>query len=368
MEESGRRIAVVLFNLGGPDSPEAIEPFLFNLFSDPSIIGVPQPFRWMLARLISKRRAPIAAKIYQNLGGKSPLLPNTQEQAAALKRALSDLGAVEVFIAMRYWHPMTAAAVAAVKAYDPDEVILLPLYPQFSTTTTASSWQIWQKEAARAKLRVPQKLICCYPTEPGFIGAIARLTETAIAKARTEASLPPEEKPLVIFSAHGLPRKIVEAGDPYVAQVAASVRSVAARLDLGEADWRMAFQSRVGPLEWVAPSTDDAVAAAARDNRAIVMVPVAFVSEHSETLVELDIEYRHLAKIYGAKAYVRAPTVQAGADFIVGLSRLVRQAINHPETVQDGMGRQFCDAWEKCACKIEERRTAKSSARSPAKT
>ncbi len=343
-----RRIAVVLFNLGGPDNLAAVRPFLFNLFFDPNIITLPTPFRWLAAQIISRRRTPVAREIYQQLGGRSPIVPNTQEQAAALTRALGDLGEVKTFICMRYWAPMTREVVQAVKAYRPDEIVLLPLYPQFSTTTTASSYRLWQDEAKRQGLTVPQKLICCYPTAPGFITALARATQAGLEEA---SRIAPQAKPLVVFSAHGLPKKVVDAGDPYVAQVAASVRAVAAWLDLKEDEWRTAFQSRVGPLEWIGPSTEDVIAQAAEDDRAIVVVPVAFVSEHSETLVELDIEYRHLAEVRQAPAYIRVPTVGTQPDFIVGLSRLVRQALNKTEIVQDGMGQHFCADWSRCACK-----------------
>jgi ferrochelatase len=346
-----RRIAVVLFNLGGPDSQSAVRPFLFNLFFDPSIIRLPTPLRWIAAQIISRRRAPVAHEIYEKMGGRSPILPNTQEQAAALTRALGDLGHVKTFICMRYWQPMTHEVVKAVRDYAPDEVVLLPLYPQFSTTTTASSYRIWQEAAKKHGLTMPQKLICCYPTEPGFITALARATQAGLEEA---ARIAPQARPLVVFSAHGLPKKVVDDGDPYVAQVTASVRAVAAWLDLRESDWKTAFQSRVGPLEWVGPSTDDVIVQAAENDRAIVVVPVAFVSEHSETLVELDIEYRHLADARQAPAYIRVPTVGAQPDFIVGLSRLVRQALGKPEAVQDGMGQHFCADWSRCVCKAAE--------------
>src|SRR5690242_20094202 len=250
-----RRIAVVLFNLGGPDRPQAVEPFLFNLFNDPAIISLPGILRWPLAKLIAGRRNKAAQVIYGHMGGGSPILPNTERQAAALLRALSDVGEVGVFIAMRYWNPLTPAAVAKVKAFAPDEVILLPLYPQFSTTTTESSVNAWRKEARRQGLKATEKLICCYPTELGFIGALATETQKAIAaaKARTAAPI------LVVFSAHGLPKKIVDRGDPYVAQVSATVHAVVDRLGLDENQWVTAFQSRVGPLEWVGPSTDQVI-------------------------------------------------------------------------------------------------------------
>jgi len=342
---SNRRIAVVLFNLGGPDKPTAVRPFLFNLFYDPAIIRLPNPFRWLIAKLISGRRAPVAAEIYEKMGGGSPILPNTEKQAQALTAGLADLGGVKTFICMRYWHPMTTEVVAAVKAFAPDEVILLPLYPQFSTTTTASSYRLWQSEAKRQGLQASTKLVCCYPTEPGFIAAVARGTAAGLAEAKR---LAPEAEPLVIFSAHGLPKKIVDAGDPYVSQVEAGVRAIAAALSLAKTQWITAFQSRVGPLEWVGPATDDVIREAADDGKAIVVVPVAFVSEHSETLVELDIEYRHLAMEHHAAAYVRVPTVNADQDFIVGLANAVRAAVNRDDGVKIASSEAGCATGSRC--------------------
>ena len=202
-----KRLAIVLFNLGGPDRLEAVEPFLYNLFMDPAIISVPQPFRWMLAKLISKRRAPLAQGIYNHIGGKSPLLDLTLEQARALEIAVRrDFEGVEVeaFVCMRYWHPMSAAVAKDVKAFDPDQIIMLPLYPQFSTTTTESSFSDWRLAAAAAGITAPSKRICCYPAEPGLIDAQAQLLKTAMDQARAHAGDTPIR---VLFSAHGLDRK-----------------------------------------------------------------------------------------------------------------------------------------------------------------
>jgi len=345
---TNRRIAVVLFNLGGPDSPAAVGPFLFNLFNDKNIIALPGVLRWPLAKVISSRRAKAAAAIYAEMGGRSPILPNTERQAAALQAALGELGEVKVFIAMRYWHPMTAATVAAVKQFAPDEIILLPLYPQFSTTTTESSDRVWRKEAKRQDLTAPQKLICCYPTEPGFIASVAKMAAAAIARATAKTAAPIA----VIFSAHGLPKKVVDRGDPYVAQVSATVHAVVEKLDLEAKQWLVAFQSRVGPLEWVGPPTDHSIEEAAQAGKAVIVVPIAFVSEHSETLVELDIEYRRLAEKRGAAAYERAPTVSEDPDFIAGLAQLVRGALAEPQRVQPGSGAQYCADWPRCACLV----------------
>lgn len=337
------RTAIVLFNLGGPDSPEAVRPFLFNLFNDPAIIGAPGPIRWALARFISWRRAPVAREIYANIGGRSPLLENTEAQARALQAALSDLGAVEVFIAMRYWHPLTEEAVAEVAAYGPDRVLLLPLYPQYSTTTSGSSIGAWRVAAAAAGLAVPTTTVCCYPTEPGFVAELAGLLRPALEKAGARG------KPRLLFSAHGLPKKIVDGGDPYQWQVEASAAAVAEALGDPDLDWVVCYQSRVGPLEWIGPSTEDEIGRAGADGRPVVVLPIAFVSEHSETLVELDIEYRHLAEQKGVPAYVRVPTVDAGAHFVAGLAALVERALSGEAALCSFQGGRICPAaWGCC--------------------
>jgi protoporphyrin/coproporphyrin ferrochelatase len=345
------RIAIVLFNLGGPDSLDAVRPFLFNLFDDPAIIRVPSLLRSMLAAWISRRRAPVAREIYGKMGNRSPILPNTEAQARALEQMLGGTignSGAKAFIAMRYWHPMTAATVKAVKAYAPDQVILLPLYPQFSTTTTASSYQLWGEEARRQGLSAPTRLVCCYPTEPGFVAASAALVRQGLQRAAAEA---PDAKKLVVLSAHGLPKKIVDDGDPYVSQVEAGAAAIVAQLGLKPDDWVVSYQSRVGPLEWVKPATDAVILQAAKDKRALVVFPIAFVSEHSETLVELDIEYRHLADANGAAAYVRVPAVGTHPAFIGGLANLVTVALGRDGAVQPGSGQHYCSSWRRCACK-----------------
>ncbi|HYB09527.1 MAG TPA: ferrochelatase [Alphaproteobacteria bacterium] len=330
------KLAVVLFNLGGPDRPEAVEPFLFNLFNDPAIIGAPAPLRWLLAKLISKRRAPIARNIYGHIGGGSPLLENTMAQARALEARLRDLGDVRCFVAMRYWHPFIDEAAAAVKAFAPDRIVLLPLYPQFSTTTAGSSLTAWFRSAQSAGLAAPQYAICCYPRNEGFIGAVAQSVEDALAKMDDVGP------PRVLFSAHGLPKKIVAAGDPYPWQVEQSCAAVVASLGKRDLDWVLCYQSRVGPLEWIGPATDKEIERAGGDKVPVVVVPIAFVSEHSETLVELDIEYAALARRAGVPAYVRAPTVSAGDAFIAGLARLVRTRSGGVDGVEPEGGHRIC--------------------------
>jgi len=339
------RVAVVLFNLGGPDGPEAVEPFLYNLFNDPAIIGAPGPIRRWLAGRVSRKRAPLAREIYAHLGGGSPLLANTEAQAAALREDLAGSGDVRVFIAMRYWHPMSDAAAAEVKAFAPDRIVLLPLYPQYSTTTTGSSLADWHRAAARAGLDAPTRALCCYPTEAGFIAAAAVRTKAGIEEARRQTDGGPIR---VLFSAHGLPERVIKRGDPYAEQIGRTARAIADRLELDDDLWRVCFQSRVGPLKWIGPYTDDEITAAARAGISTIVVPVAFVSEHSETLVELDIEYRKLATDNGMPAYVRAPTVDADPAFIGGLGDLVRQALDGDQTMRSQIGGRLCPADRTC--------------------
>lgn len=311
------RRAVVLMNLGGPDSPTAVRPFLYNLFSDPAIIDLPAPLRYPIAWLIARARSRTAAEIYAHLGGSSPLLANTEAQARALEDELG--GEYRCFIAMRYWRPLTQEAVTAVKEWQPDEIVLLPLYPQFSTTTTASSLRAWREEARRQGLACPTREISDYPTEPGFIAALAGLIEQGLAEA-AERKMPIR----LLFSAHGLPLTIVRKGDPYPQQVERTAGAVVKLLNFRPDDWRVCYQSRVGPLAWLGPAIDEEIRRAGRDGLAIVVAPISFVSEHSETLVELDRDYRRVADASGVPFYSRVPTVGTDPRFIAGLARLVR--------------------------------------------
>ena len=309
--------ALVLFNLGGPDRLASVRPFLFNLFNDRAIVNLPLPARWLLAQLISRWRAPFARDIYRKLGGASPLLPETLAQARAIE---SELGASwRAFVAMRYWHPFSEETAHAVKNYAPHQIILLPLYPQYSTTTTASSLSDWQGAAAAAGLDQPTAIIGCYPKAPGFIKAHARLLQMALAEADCEKS-----PPRVLFSAHGLPKRIILSGDPYQWQVEETASAVVRQLAVEGLDWRVCYQSRVGPLEWIGPSTEDEIARAGIEGKSVIVVPIAFVSEHSETLVELDIDYRRRAATAGVPIYRRVSTLGVTPEFIRELADITR--------------------------------------------
>ncbi|MBN9510228.1 MAG: ferrochelatase [Alphaproteobacteria bacterium] len=317
------KTAIVLFNLGGPDSLAAVGPFLRNLFTDPAILRVPFFIRPWLARRIARARVAPATENYQRLGGRSPLLDLTEQQARALEAALPELEA-RCFIAMRYWHPFSLEAAAAVKAWDPDEVVLLPLYPQYSTTTTGSSLDAWREAAVQVGLVKPVTTLCCYHGDPGFIAATAALVRAHHDQAR--AALPAEVPLRVLFSAHGLPEIIIRGGDPYQFQVESTVAAVVQAMELPALDHVVCYQSRATPQQWIEPATDAEVARAAADGVALLVVPIAFVSEHVETLVELDVEYAELAHRLGVPGYFRVPTQNADPGFIAALSDLVWRA------------------------------------------
>ena len=336
------RVAVVLFNLGGPDSLDAVEPFLLNLFRDPAIIRAPAPLRHLIARLIARRRGGQARDIYREIGGRSPLLPETEAQAAALAQALGDLGEVAVTIAMRYWHPMSEAAARQVAAFRPERIVLLPLYPQFSTTTTASSLAAWRRAAASAGLAARTHAVCCYHRADGLIAAHSALIEPVLAAAAETG------KARLLFSAHGLPKSVVARGDPYQWQVEDTARAIVARLDREGLDWKVCYQSKVGPMAWLGPSTVEELDRAGRDRVPVVVVPIAFVSEHSETLVELDITYRDRARAAGIPAYHRVPALGTQPAFIAALAQLVRAALERDADLDSGEGGRLCPAAHRC--------------------
>jgi ferrochelatase len=328
------KIGVVLFNLGGPDTLDAVEPFLDNLFSDPAIISLPWIFRKPLAKLIARRRAPIARKIYAKLGGGSPIVPETQAQARALEAALVSRGhQARAVIAMRAWKPFSDEAAQELKAWCPERVVLLPLYPQFSTTTTQSSLDDWKRAIARNDLATPQSRICCYPWEKGFVEAHAALIGEALSKKRVGVDY------RLLLSAHGLPKRVIDKGDPYRWQVEKTAAAIVEKLGIANLDWNACYQSRVGPLEWIGPATDAEIRRAGREGKGVILVPIAFVSEHSETLVELDMEYGKLAREGGVVDYIRVPTVSTHPAFIATLAGLVERAVASKSAVTCGDGR-----------------------------
>ena len=335
------RIAIVLFNLGGPDRMESVRPFLVNLFTDPAILRVPFFVRPFLARIIAGARVAPAKANYALMGGSSPLLRLTEEQATSLAAALPEFEA-RCFVAMRYWHPFSDAAVRDVRAWDPDEIILLPLYPQYSTTTTGSSLTAWRAAAAAVGLAKPTTVLCCWPVDPGFVAATAAIVRRSYDEAR--ATLAADVKLRVLFSAHGLPEVIVKKGDPYQFQIEQTAAAVAAALGMADLDWQVCYQSRATPQKWLDPSTESAIEQAVHDRVAVLVVPIAFVSEHSETLVELDIEYGDLARKAGIPGYFRAPAQNADPGFIAALADLVRAGRQLGPGLCSAPGRPRCPA------------------------
>ncbi len=341
-----KKTAVILFNLGGPDKLESVKRFLFNLFNDKAIIGLPQPFRFLLAKLISSRRDKKAQAIYAQIGGKSPILKTTNAQAEALEKELSYLGNYKVFVVMRYWRPFSKDVVKKVKEYQPDETILLPLYPQFSTTTTASSFNDFYQKLKKNKVSSKLKYICCYPTNPQFISAHCRLIKQAINKA-TSAGF---NNFRLLFSAHGLPQKIIDAGDPYCFQVKASVDGIVKELAVETLDYKICYQSKVGPLQWTKPSLEFEIERAALDRKAVIIIPITFVSDHSETLVELDIEYKQIAQDKKIPFYYRVAAFNIDGYFIKALLDICKRTSESNFACNGGdFGTRICPhSFKKC--------------------
>jgi len=334
--------AVILFNLGGPDKLENVESFLFNLFNDPAIISVPAIFRYPIAKFISKKRAPIAKNIYKEIGNKSPILEMTKEQAKNLENYLLKKGNYRCFVVMRYWHPRASDIIKEVREYGPEEIILLPLYPQFSATTSGSSIREWKNICNKEKYKIKTKTICCYPTENNFINSHVSLIKKTLSNIENKNFK-------LIFSAHGLPENKIKKGDPYQWQVEETVKKIIFKLtnENLNLDYVISYQSRVGPMKWIGPSTDDEIVKCAKEQKGIIVIPVAFVSEHSETLVELDIEYKKLAEKNGCFFYKRVPALGSNEYFIKGLADLVLK----PQTKRYFVSSIMCpNKFGKCPC------------------
>ena len=309
--------AVILFNLGGPDKLENVEPFLFNLFNDPAILNLPGIIRYPLAKFIANRRTPVAKKIYEELGGSSPILKLTIDQSKELEKKLNQnnsLDEYKCFIVMRCWHPRAKKVVNEVRSFNPEEIILLPLYPQFSASTSASSIREWENICKINNYKIKTSTICCYPTDKNFIKAHVVEINKKINGINNYK---------LIFSAHGLPEKNIKKGDPYQWQVEQTVNEIVKYLNIQNLDWILSYQSRVGPLKWIGPSTDNVIIKNSKLGKQLIIVPVAFVSEHSETLVELDIEYKKLALDNGCIKYIRVPALGVNDTFIESLSNLI---------------------------------------------
>lgn len=323
------RVGVLLLNLGGPDQLEDVRPFLFNLFSDPEIIRL--PFAWMqkpLAWFISTSRAKKSQENYKLIGGGSPLRRITEEQAQALQNSLHQKGQdAQVYIGMRYWHPFTEEAIARLKRDGIDRLVILPLYPQFSISTSGSSFRLleklWQEDPALQS--IDYTVIPSWYKRQGYLKAMADL----IAQELDQFSNPDQVH--VFFSAHGVPLSYVEeAGDPYQQEIEECTELIMRTLNRPN-PYTLAYQSRVGPVEWLKPYTEEAIPELAEQGvKDLVVVPVSFVSEHIETLEEIDIEYRELAEESGIEHFQRVPALNTHPIFIDDLADLVVQAMNTP--------------------------------------
>ena len=311
-----KKTAIILFNLGGPDKLSSVKEFLFNLFYDPAIISLPNPFRWLLAKFISTKRESTAKAIYAHIGGGSPILATTKKQAKLLEESLNNK-TVKVFVSMRYWHPFANEVISEIEGFNPETILLLPLYPQYSTTTTKSSFDEFKKLLKKSKLKdVEVKSVCCYYTDPNFIKAHVDLIKANIKNI--------DGKFRILFSAHGLPEYVIKAGDPYQWQIEQTVNLITKELNK-DLDYVVCYQRKVGSLKWITPSTEDELMRAAKDDVNVVIVPIAFVSDHSETLVELDIEYKELFEKESHKAYIRVPALNENSDFILSLADQIDQ-------------------------------------------
>ena len=310
------KTAVFLMNLGGPRSLAEVEPYLRDLFADPLVVTAPfGPFRPLLARIISKLRAPSSAEKYQLIGGRSPLVEGTEAQARALQATLGP--DFTVHLAMRCGHPGTAEGIRDALAAGAGQAISLPLYPQFANATTTSSLREMRRLWPREK---PLFEICSYPDHPRYLAASAATLTDAIARVRPEN----RDRLLVVFSAHGLPMSQVRKGDPYPREIEASARGTAERA--GVKEWKVTYQSKVGPAKWLGPDTAEWIEANAR-GRAVVTHPIAFVSEHLETLYDMDVLAAEAARKGGALEYHRAAAVGTRPEFIAALADVVRRTI-----------------------------------------
>jgi len=314
------KLAVVLFQLGGPDSLEAIEPFLYNLFCDPDIIDFPlaRLARRPLARLVARNRAHKVREHYAEIGGKSPIIELTQAQAQALEQELRKSLDARVFVAMRYWRPLTEEVIGALQQDPADELVLLPLYPQYSRVTSGSSLNEWQRQYARSGLpEVPTHTIRDFYRHSLYLAAVVEKINETLAR------FPGGEAVTLVFSAHGVPQDVIAGGDPYQEQVKATVERVRAR-----GGWRhphrLCYRSKVGPGRWLQPmlhQTLRELAAARTEN--VLVIPIAFVTDHIETLHEIDLEARAEARTLGLRRFEMTPGLNDSPTFLRALTDLV---------------------------------------------
>ncbi len=330
-----KNIAVILFNLCDPDNISSVKKFLFNLFYDRSIINLPNPYRWTLAKIIYSTREKTAIEIYDKIGGKSPILTTTLKQADKLELKLNkeNDNNYKVFVSMRYWHPFALNVIRELKEFEPDEVVLLPLYSLHSTTTGESTLKEFKK-----LYNGSTKEVCCYFSDEYFIKAHVEEINKVIVNLSNDNFK-------ILFSAHGLPEKIIKKGDPYQWQVEQTVKLVTDQLDKN-INYVICYESRVGPLVWIGPSTEEELINAAKEEKSVVIVPIAFVSDHSETLVELDIEYKELFKSLSSKDFIRVPALNENKNFTSCIEKEVKSVLNS-KYFKANSSKEFCKCYRR---------------------
>jgi ferrochelatase len=320
-----KKVAVILMQLGGPDSLEGVEPFLYNLFVDPDIIDFPfaKIAREPLARLIASRRSKRVQHRYAEIGGKSPIVELTNLQARALEQELQNSVDVRVFVAMRYWHPLTEEAIEQIKEGGFSRIVLLPLYPQYSKTTTGSSLNEWTRQFPKARLNsVDVRIVHDFHDHPLYIEALVERINEALPRFQRR-----EDEIHLLFSAHGVPKSVIELGDPYKAQVEETVRLVMER-----GSWKsphtLCWQSKVGPSVWLKPYLHKIIPElASRGVKNLLVIPIAFVTEHIETLHEINIEAREQAERLGISRFEMMPALNDSPKFISALADLVVRSL-----------------------------------------
>ena len=346
------RLGVLLLNLGGPDKLEDVRPFLYNLFSDPEIIRLPSPLlQAPLAWLISTLRFKKSQENYKKIGGGSPLRRITEAQGQALRSQLQQNGHdVHVYIGMRYWNPFTEEAIAQIKRDKIEELVVLPLYPQFSISTTGSSFRLldrlWKADPELQKIKYT--VVPSWYDNVGYLQAMANLIATKLDQVKN-----PNEA-YIFFSAHGVPVSYIEeAGDPYQKEIETCAALIMQKLNRPN-PYKLAYQSRVGPVEWLQPYTDVAIVELAEQGvKELVVVPISFVSEHIETLEEIDMEYREIAEHAGIETFARVPAPDTDPAFIQALADIVTKALSDrpiafAETIQPQKGTKLYpqERWE----------------------
>jgi ferrochelatase len=338
------KIAVIIYNLGGPNSLAEVKNYLFYLFYD--VIILPNPFRWILSKLISSLRNKKAQGIYKRIGGKSPLLEETISQANSLQKILDESeGEYKVFVAMQCWKPTFQDIYKDIELFNPDKIITIPLYPQLSSVTTGKSIEKIDKILPKYKEKI--KHICCYFDDQKFIESHIELIKKTI-----ESKFDQGEDFRILFSAHGLPQILVNRGDPYQYQIENMVNILVKKLDIKNLDWKITYQSRVGRIKWLEPDTEKEIEIGGEEKKNLLVVPISFVSEHVETLVELDIEYKEIADSYKIK-FARVPTLQSNEKYIESLKNMIEKNIsNFNNNISHNLGLKKCpNNFKLCPCK-----------------